>query len=167
MLKRSKFSGVILSVLVSLGVAVQPAAAEPSVTGVEKNENGFTVHLDDGTSHTCTLPCVLWIDPIYRFWFTEWMKGLTRSDIHNHPFLVCTRDIESNGNYQVVNSTGTYRGAYQFARSTWNSTARHAGRHDLVNVDPAAASVPDQDEMALHLYRWQGAGPWLGRCAGL
>jgi len=88
-------------------------------------------------------------------------------DISQHPFLVCTRRIESNGNYSVVSASGTYRGAYQFSRSTWDSTARHFGRPELVGVDPAAASPPDQDAMALHLYGWQGARPWLGRCAGL
>ncbi|HEX5616698.1 MAG TPA: transglycosylase family protein [Acidimicrobiia bacterium] len=87
----------------------------------------------------------------------------------NHPFLVCTRAHESDtsGGYRAVSASGTYRGAYQFSRSTWDSTARHAGRLDLVGVDPAAASPADQDELALHLYEWQGASPWLGRCAGL
>ena len=93
---------------------------------------------------------------------------------HMHPFLVCTRSHESShtppaydDGYDAINPSGTYRGAYQFSRSTWNSTAEHAGRPDLVGVDPAAASVVDQDTMALHLYGWQGADPWLGRCAGL
>ena len=87
----------------------------------------------------------------------------------NHPFLVCTRahESDSSGGYRAVNPSGTYRGAYQFSRATWDSTARHAGRLDLVGVDPAAASPADQDELALHLYHWQGASPWLGRCAGL
>ena len=69
--------------------------------------------------------------------------------------------------YAAVNPSGTYRGAYQFSRSTWNNTALRSGRLDLVGVDPAAASVVDQDLLALNLYHWQGAGPWLGRCAGL
>jgi hypothetical protein len=94
-------------------------------------------------------------------------------DIHAHPFLVCTRSHESSHNpplyddgYGAINPSGTYRGAYQFSRSTWNNTANHAGRPELVGVDPAAASVADQDFLALHLYQWQGASPWLGRCAG-
>lgn len=92
---------------------------------------------------------------------------------HMHPFLVCTRSHESSHNapayddgYDAINPSGRYRGAYQFSRSTWDSTARHFERFDLVGVDPATASVVDQDLMALHLYRWQGADPWLGRCAG-
>jgi hypothetical protein len=88
-------------------------------------------------------------------------------DISQHPFLVCTRRIESGGNYRALSAGGTYRGAYQFLRSTWNSVARSAGRPDLVGVDPAAAAPWDQDQLALHLYRSSGAGPWGGRCAGL
>jgi hypothetical protein len=93
---------------------------------------------------------------------------------HLHPFLVCTRSHESShappaydNGYAAVDPSGTYRGAYQFSRSTWNNTALRAGRLDLVGVDPAIASVADQDLLALDLYQWQGAGPWLGRCAGL
>jgi hypothetical protein len=87
----------------------------------------------------------------------------------NDPFLVCTRAHESDtsGGYRAVSAGGTYRGAYQFLRSTWNNTARAAGRPDLVGVDPAAAAPSDQDELALFLYHEQGAGPWGGRCAGL
>jgi hypothetical protein len=85
-----------------------------------------------------------------------------------HPFLVCTRAHESDtaGGYQAVNPSGKYRGADQFSQSTWNATAQHAGRPDLVGVDPAAANPADQDFLAMDLYRWQGASPWGGRCAG-
>ena len=83
---------------------------------------------------------------------------------HNDPFLVCTRGIESKGNYQAYNPSGPYYGAYQFTQSTWDSTANHAGRGDLVGVDPRNASEYDQDDMAWTLYQWKGKGPWNGRC---
>ena len=83
---------------------------------------------------------------------------------HNDPFLVCTRGIESKGNYQAYNASGPYLGAYQFTQSTWNSTANHAGRGDLVGVDPRDASEYDQDDMAWTLYEWKGKSPWGGRC---
>ncbi len=83
---------------------------------------------------------------------------------HNDPYLVCTRGRESGGNYGIVSSGGTYYGAYQFLPSTWNATAAHAGRMDLVGVLPTHASAYDQDEMAWALYQWQGKGPWGGRC---
>jgi len=82
---------------------------------------------------------------------------------HNDPFLVCTRAHESAGDYSVVSSSGYY-GAYQFAPTTWDVTASHAGRLDLVGVLPSVASEYDQDEMAWTLYRWQGNSPWGGRC---
>jgi hypothetical protein len=83
---------------------------------------------------------------------------------HNSAFLVCTRRIESGGNYQAYNGSGPYYGAYQFTQSTWNSTANHAGRGELVGVDPRDASEYDQDDMAWTLYQWKGNAPWNGRC---
>jgi hypothetical protein len=69
------------------------------------------------------------------------------------------RRCESGGDYGAVSANGTYRGAYQFSRSTWNSVAARSMPH-LVGVDPAAASPADQDAMALALYRSSGANPW-------
>jgi peptidoglycan hydrolase CwlO-like protein len=83
---------------------------------------------------------------------------------HDDPFLVCTRARESRGNYSVVSASGLYYGAYQFSPTTWNSTASHAGRLELVGVLPSQASVYDQDDMAWTLYQWQGKRPWGGRC---
>ena len=82
---------------------------------------------------------------------------------HDDPFLACTRG-ESRGNYGVVSASGLYHGAYQFAPTTWNTTANHAGRPELIGVLPSTASVYDQDDMAWTLYQWQGKGPWGGRC---
>jgi hypothetical protein len=86
------------------------------------------------------------------------------SPVHDEPFLVCTRARESDGNYGVVSSGGSYYGAYQFAPTTWNVTASHLGRLDLVGVLPSRASQSDQDELAWALYQWQGNAPWGGRC---
>jgi hypothetical protein len=91
-------------------------------------------------------------------------SGGGTSPHHNDPFLTCVRNRESRGNYGVVNPSGPYYGAYQFLTATWNVTARHAGRVDLVGVLPSSASAYDQDEMAWSLYQWQGSGPWGGSC---
>ena len=69
------------------------------------------------------------------------------------------RQCESNGNYAITSPSGTYRGAYQFDRSTWNSVAERFAPN-LVGVDPAAASPADQDGMAFALYTERGASPW-------
>lgn len=83
-------------------------------------------------------------------------------------FLACVRQHESRGDYTVHEATGASdaAGAYQFLTTTWNSTARYAGRDDLVGVNPADASPADQDAMAAALYEWQGPSPWAGsNCA--
>lgn len=84
--------------------------------------------------------------------------------MHDDPFLVCTRNRESGGNYAAYNPAGPYMGAYQFLQSTWNSAANHAGRPELIGVPPHTASQYDQDDMAWSLYQWRGSGPWGGRC---
>ena len=78
--------------------------------------------------------------------------------------LACIKQRESRGQYGVVNSSSGAAGAYQFMPSTWNNTARSAGRADLVGVSPANASAADQDAMAQHLMATQGLGPWGGGC---
>jgi hypothetical protein len=78
-------------------------------------------------------------------------------------FLACVRQRESGGNYQAVGNG--YYGAYQFSISTWNATAQHAGRGDLVGVRPDHAAPADQDAMALVLLHWQGRAPWGGYCS--
>jgi hypothetical protein len=83
---------------------------------------------------------------------------------HDDPFLTCVRARESGGNYGIVNPAGPYLGAYQFLQSTWNVTAAHAGRGNLVGVPANQASPYDQDEMAWALYQWQGKAPWGGYC---
>lgn len=69
------------------------------------------------------------------------------------------RRCESGGNYRAVSANGSYRGAYQFSRSTWSSVASRSLPH-LVGVDPAAAAPGDQDAMAMALYRSSGSRPW-------
>jgi hypothetical protein len=83
-----------------------------------------------------------------------------QSPYHNDPFLTCIRQFESGGRYGVDSPGGLYHGAYQFHQITWNDTAWHIGRTDLVGVDPHTASVATQDDMAWALYQWRGKGQW-------
>jgi hypothetical protein len=84
---------------------------------------------------------------------------------HADPFLTCTRERESSGNYAAVNPAGPYLGAYQFLQATWNSGANHAGRIELIGVPPNTASEYDQDDVAWAIYQWHGAAPWGTGCA--
>ena len=79
-------------------------------------------------------------------------------------FLACIRNRESHNDYTTVSTSGSYRGAYQFNQSAWDSTARHAGRDDLVGQQANLVSPADQDALALDLYLWQGSRPWGGAC---
>ncbi len=62
------------------------------------------------------------------------------------------RHCEATGNYQAVNPSGTYRGAYQFDQRTWESVGGTG--------DPAAASPAEQDLRAYILYDARGSQPW-------
>jgi hypothetical protein len=91
------------------------------------------------------------------------------SSLASDAFLACTRAHESDGagGYTAVSAGGTYRGAYQFDRGTWNSAAALAGRIDLVGADPATVAPADQDLVAITLFHARGTRPWGGRCSGL
>ena len=69
------------------------------------------------------------------------------------------RFCESSGDYGAVNPTGSYRGAYQFSRTTWDWIAG-IYHESLVGVDPALAEPAEQDVMAQSLYDLRGLGQW-------
>jgi hypothetical protein len=68
------------------------------------------------------------------------------------PQLQAIAACESGGNPSAVDSTGTYRGKYQFDTSTWQSVGGSG--------DPAAAPEAEQDRRAAMLYSRSGAGQW-------
>jgi resuscitation-promoting factor RpfB len=59
---------------------------------------------------------------------------------------------ESGGRPNAVSASGTYRGMYQFSRSTWAAVGGSG--------DPAAASAEEQTARAQALYARSGAGQW-------
>jgi resuscitation-promoting factor RpfB len=61
-------------------------------------------------------------------------------------------ECESGGNPRAVSPGGTYRGKYQFSRSTWRNLGGTG--------DPADAPEWLQDRLALKLYRDSGTAPW-------
>jgi hypothetical protein len=59
---------------------------------------------------------------------------------------------ESGGNPSAVSSDGTYRGKYQFDRTTWKQMGGTG--------DPAEASEAEQDRIAAKLLEQRGTAPW-------
>lgn len=68
------------------------------------------------------------------------------------PQLQAIANCESGGNPSAVDSSGTYRGKYQFSIATWQGIGGSG--------DPAAASEAEQDKRAAMLYARSGAGQW-------
>jgi resuscitation-promoting factor RpfB len=66
-------------------------------------------------------------------------------------------ECESGGNPRAISPGGTYRGKYQFSRSTWHNLGGSG--------DPADAPEWVQDKLALKLYRQSGTSPWPN-CGG-
>lgn len=79
-------------------------------------------------------------------------------------FLDCTKEIESHGNYEDVDSTQTYWGAYQFDQPTWNGAVTRAGFPQWAGQPPNGAPPAVQDAAAIQLYSERGNQPWGGRC---
>jgi hypothetical protein len=90
--------------------------------------------------------------------FYDSVTASTR-DALNDDQLYRLRTCESEDNYQALNPSGLYRGAYQFDFRTWNDVA---SRHFpwLVGVDPAVAEPYWQDSMTRALFSERGRQPW-------
>jgi len=59
---------------------------------------------------------------------------------------------ESGGNPTAVSADGTYRGKYQFDRTTWKQIGGDG--------DPADATEAEQDRIAAKLFAQRGTAPW-------
>ena len=80
-------------------------------------------------------------------------------DVLSDEELLRLRMCESTDNYQAVNPSGKYRGAYQFDQPTWDGVAE---RHFpwLVGLDPITVEPWWQDAMTRALWSERGRQPW-------
>ena len=80
-------------------------------------------------------------------------------DVLSDEELLRLRMCESTDNYQAVNPSGKYRGAYQFDQPTWDGVAE---RHFpwLVGLDPIDVEPWWQDAMTRALWSERGRQPW-------
>jgi hypothetical protein len=73
----------------------------------------------------------------------------------------CIVRKESHGNYRIVSSGGSYRGAYQFNSHLARATAKRMGRSDLVNKPFNHWSRFDQDKAFWTVWNHgRGRGNW-------
>jgi hypothetical protein len=73
----------------------------------------------------------------------------------------CIVRKESHGNYRIVSSGRTYRGAYQFNSHLARATAKKMGRSDLVNKPFNQWSRFDQDKAFWMVWNHgKGRGNW-------
>ncbi len=73
----------------------------------------------------------------------------------------CIVRKESHGNYRIVSSGGSYRGAYQFNAHLARATAKRMGRSDLVNKPFNHWSRFDQDKAFWTVWNHgKGRGNW-------
>jgi hypothetical protein len=90
---------------------------------------------------------------------TVQLAGLSQPNAPSDTTLARLRNCESHGNYGAVSASGTYRGAYQFSRATWNSTAARF-LPEYRGHDPATAPSFVQDAMARALWSATGWTSW-------
>jgi hypothetical protein len=80
----------------------------------------------------------------------EWTRG-------------CIVKRESMGQYNVVDPSGRWFGAYQFDRSTGNTAARRMGRSDLVGTTANHWARRDQDRAFWTIWNnGRGMSAWAG-----
>lgn len=158
---------------------------ETTTTTIDLDEvYAFAAKLDQATSTTTTAPPAPVVEPEYVEPVVQYEPAPEPEPVYEAPaevptyagdpfaglsqadrdFLACVRDRESRGDYTAVNPSSGAGGAYQFLIDTWNNTAAHAGRSDLIGTSPQYASPYDQDFLAAHLLQWYGRSPWSYSC---
>jgi Transglycosylase-like domain len=83
---------------------------------------------------------------VERFRRAPRLLGVRRSQLES------IAECESHGDPRAVSSDGTYRGKYQFDKSTWHSNGGQG--------DPAKAPELEQDLRAAQVMEVRGSSPW-------
>lgn len=150
--------------LVSATEFVVPTSLEPAA--VEMDSPTAEELAAAATSTTTTAPPPTTVAPRATTTTTRRVVTTTTPSRSLEAVLACLRMWESRDNYQAVDRSGTFMGAYQIYQGGWDAIAASIGRDDLVGVRPNEASPPDQDLVATEMYRRYGLRPWNGACAG-
>ncbi len=141
-LRLSRTRAVLAALVIGLAVGSMTQTSNQSLTLTVSN---------DRTVQCGTYPAVALRRDCARVLNYEKHRG-----IHRNPLLACIRSIETGGRYTALSPHGTYRGAYQFRISTWQSVG--AARFDA--IDPVRAPRWLQDVRAQRLMQLRGLAPW-------
>ncbi len=125
----------------AIGAISVTAAGASSSGGVGTLSSGGT----DRPSHGGTNSRVN--DRYAKIWTSE-ISGAEKRWAHR------TAECESGGDPNAIGGGGSYRGAFQFMRSTWKAAPKSPGG------DPIAYPFRTQAVVAVMLKRADGAGHW-------
>ena len=146
--------------LFALTICLLALLIQDQVTTVKPVETDFVVPVVEAET-TTTMPDLSFLNTTTT---TSVVSTPPAAPQSTEAFFECIRWRESRGNYEAVNPTGTFMGAYQFYQGGWDTFAARIDRHDLVGVPPHQAAPADQDAVALAAYNELGSRPWGGAC---
>lgn len=139
-------------VLVALTIVVVASACTPEQYKQWMRDNGFDY------SHKSEAQIAEEATNITNYW-NEQLELAQFDWVLSDDQLYQLRMCESTDNYGAVGGGGAYRGAYQFNRSAWDSTAA-SFLPRYVGMDPASAPPKVQDAMTRALWSSRGPRPW-------
>ena len=159
---RKKLAALLLGITITVGMS---ACTPDQFEAWLRNSGVDTTKLSDQQLRDGAEAASWWWQEKIKEIVAEAVKAQAEAEYHKYDSVLSDaslarlRQCESGGNYNITSPGGAYRGAYQFAPSTWNSVA---GRHfpALVGLDPAAGAPLYQDAMARALFLEMGRSPW-------
>ena len=116
--------------LFALTICLLALLIQDQVTTVKPVETDFVVPVVEAET-TTTMPDLSFLNTT-----TSVVSMPPAAPQSTEVFFECIRWRESRGNYEAVNPTGTFMGAYQFYQGGWDTFAARIDRHDLTHLDP-------------------------------
>jgi hypothetical protein len=84
----------------------------------------------------------------------KYVRLWNRTSKRNKRWARNTAECESGGDPKAIGGGGTYRGAFQFMKSTWRTSPKSPGG------DPIRYTYKTQAVVAVHLKKRTGTKPW-------
>ena len=140
---KTRFCAILIAALAALAIGAVAAGASTS-GGVGSGGDSTESSPDRGSGD---VPNARVNDRYNRIWKSEIRRREKR-------WAERTAECESGHDPDAIGGGGTYRGAFQFMRSTWKASPKSPGG------DPIEYSYRTQAVVAVMLKRRDGAGHW-------